>query len=393
MKTKVSIVKIENGDIGTAVRQAVELAGGIEENHENSKPILIKPNALTSKKTWEAQLAVTTHPEVIRALIRILKEKGHEIVVGDSSGGGTNTQVVMHKAGFKKLEEEENVPVVSLTSEAEKVYIENHEKLSDVALAGLALTSDIINVPKMKTHALTRVTLAIKNLFGCVVGMEKKRVHGVSNTAKSFSQCLVDIYSVLKDNIMMNVLDATIAMEGFGPSDGTPKEMNLIMASKDAVALDSIATMVMGEKSLSVHTTKNAMQRGLGVAKLEEIEIVGEKIEDVKSKFSIPLRVISWLPIGKFWVLRAKQPKYVGEGCKACLKCQQVCPASAIVVDKENKEPVFDYTKCISCLCCYELCPEHAIYMGHMKYGKVIAGIITLVTISIITGVLLAIFL
>ena len=155
MKTKVSIVKIENGDIETAVRQAVELAGGIEENHENSKPILIKPNALTSKKTWEAQLAVTTHPEVIRALIRLLKEKGHEIVVGDSSGGGTNTQVVMHKAGFKKLEEEENVPVVSLTSAAEKVHIENHEKLTDVALAGLALTSDIINDPSLNIFKLS----------------------------------------------------------------------------------------------------------------------------------------------------------------------------------------------------------------------------------------------
>ena len=78
---------------------------------------------------------------------------------------------------------------------------------------------------------------------------------------------------------------------------------------------------------------------------------------------------------------------------KACLKCQMVCPANAIVVDKENKQPVFDYKKCISCLCCYELCPEHAIYMGHMKYGKAINGIIALVTISIITGVLLAIFL
>ncbi len=393
MKTKVSIVKIQNNDIETAVHQAVELAGGIEAVHENSRPILIKPNAITFKKTWESQLAVTTHPEVVRALIRLLKEKGHEIIVGDTSGGGIKTKTVLEKAGFNKIGKEENIPVVSLSSNAEKVYIKNHEKLANVTLAGLALTSDIINVPKMKTHALTRVTLAIKNLFGCVVGMEKKRVHGVSYTAKSFAQCLVDIYSVLKDNIKMNVLDAKIAMEGYGPTDGDPKEMNLILASKDAVALDSIATMLMDEKPLSIPTTKNAAQRGLGVANLEDIEVVGENIDDVKSKFSIPMRAISWLPIGRMWNLKAKQPKYVGEGCKACLRCQTVCPADAIIVDKENKKPEFDYKKCLSCLCCFELCPEHVIYMGHMKYWKEIYGIIGLIAILIIAGILLGIFL
>ena len=389
MNPVVSIVRIENENIEKAVRKAIELAGGIEAPSKNSKPILIKPNALKTKDTWEDQITVTTHPEVVRAVIRVVKEMGHKIVVGDSSGGGTKTQRVLEKAGFKKLEKEEGVPVINLSVGAEKIEITDAVKVKSSIFSKVALDYNIINVPKMKTHTLTTVTLAVKNLFGCIPGMEKKRIHSIASTAKGFSQCLLDLYSVLKDNIIMNVLDGQIAMEGHGPSSGPAKRMDLIIASKDAIALDAVATKIMGVNPYSVFTNKLGEKRKLGIANLKEIDVVGKQIEEVKSKFAMPERFIRWVPIGRFWKLGTKQPVYKGSGCKACLRCERVCPVNAIKVDRETKQPIFDYKKCISCFCCFELCEEEVIYIGRLKYKKKIIIYSSIFALVILTAILL----
>ncbi|MHA1304146.1 MAG: DUF362 domain-containing protein [Candidatus Heimdallarchaeaceae archaeon] len=384
-KSIVSIVRIENNDIDKAVRKAVELAGGLPKQVD--KKVLIKPNILTFKKTDQEQLKVTTHPEVIRSLIQLAKEQNYKIVVGDQSGGSLDTTRVIRKSGLAKLREEEQVPVISLAKEgSERIKIKDYIKLEEAVFTKLALESAIINVPKMKTHTLTRVTLAIKNLFGCIPGMEKSRIHAVGGTAKGFSECLVDIYSVLKDNIVMNVMDATIAMEGHGPSNGQPVKTDLILASKDAVALDAVATMVMGEKPKTIFTTKIAEEHGLGTATLENIEIVGENIEEVRKKFNIPGRFVALLPIGRFFELLRKQPKYKGSGCITCLQCEKICPVEAVIVDKKKREPVFNYKNCISCFSCQEMCPEAVIEIKRLKYKNhfIISGVLAVLLFAVI---------
>ncbi|MHA1828171.1 MAG: DUF362 domain-containing protein, partial [Candidatus Heimdallarchaeaceae archaeon] len=288
-KPKVAIVKIkpDEQELDSAVRQVVELAGGILES-DSTQQVLIKPNALTWKKDQHEQETITTDPRIVKILAEILKEKGYKVLIGDSSGSGTNNDLVLKKAGFKELEKEVDAKVVSLTK-AEKRKLSKGVKLKETFFSSTVLNSQIINVPKMKTHTLTRVTLAIKNLFGCIPGMEKTHIHAIGNTAKGFSECLVDIYAELKDRIIINVMDAIIAMEGLGPSGGKRKEIGLILASKDAVALDAVATAIMGTKPESVYTTSIAYKRRLGEANLKNIEIVGERLENVKQKFSIPL--------------------------------------------------------------------------------------------------------
>jgi len=326
-KPKVAIVRIKNGDFLSAVKKAIELAGGLPDKIE--KDILIKPNILTFKKTEEETIPIITNPEVVRSIIKIVKEKDYKskIYVADSSGSGLDTSKVIEKTGFSKLEEE-GVTVCQISSNGStEVEPKNPLKLKKTTFSNLSLNSVIINVPKMKTHTLTRVTLAIKNLFGTIPGMEKSRIHAVGNTAKGFSKCLVDIYSVLKDNIIMNVMDASIAMEGHGPSHGSPVKMDLI-----------------------------------------------------SEKF------ISFLPIGIFFQLNKKQPEYKGSGCIACLRCQKICPVQAIVVDKKEKRPYFDYTKCISCFSCNEICPEGVITITRRKYKKqlLFGGFIGLAFIALI---------
>ncbi|MHA1874095.1 MAG: DUF362 domain-containing protein [Candidatus Heimdallarchaeaceae archaeon] len=385
-KPKVAIVRIKNGDFLSAVKKAIELAGGLPDKIE--KDILIKPNILTFKKTEEETIPIITNPEVVRSIIKIVKEKDYKskIYVADSSGSGLDTSKVIEKTGFSKLEEE-GVTVCQISSNGStEVEPKNPLKLKKTTFSNLSLNSVIINVPKMKTHTLTRVTLAIKNLFGTIPGMEKSRIHAVGNTAKGFSKCLVDIYSVLKDNIIMNVMDASIAMEGHGPSHGSPVKMDLILASKDAVALDAVATSIMDEKPSRVFTTRIASENNYGVSNLDDIEIVGEKIDDVKHKFKMPEKFISFLPIGIFFQLNKKQPEYKGSGCIACLRCQKICPVQAIVVDKKEKRPYFDYTKCISCFSCNEICPEGVITITRLKYKKqlLFGGFIGLAFIALI---------
>ncbi len=368
-KPIVSIVKIKDNDVEKAVREAVLLAGDIPPKDDNSPPILIKPNALTSKKTWEEQQAVTTDPEVVRSLIKIFKEKGYSLSVGDSSGAGTKTESVLKKAGFKDLEDE-GVKVQSLSSGAEPISFPNALKLTDFSLSTVVTESLLVNVPKMKTHTLTGVTLAVKNLYGCLPGMEKTRVHGVGHTAKGFSECLIDIYSVLKNRIVINVMDARICMEGMGPSGGKAKVMDLILASTDAIALDAVATAVMGLKPRSILTNYIAEKHKIGEIDLRNIDVRGESIDAVKSRFSTPMKFVKFLPIGKFWHLTMKQPEYVGDGCIACMRCQNICPVHAIEVHNGPNRPVFDYKLCISCLSCEELCPEDVIKSTHWKYLK-----------------------
>ncbi len=390
-KTKVAIVKIDD-TIDQAVRQAVELAGGIDAPSHNHN-ILVKPNALTYFKDPEKQLVCTTHPEVVRSLIRLYKEAGYTVAVGDSSGASTNTSKVLKEAGFEQIAIEEDVDIVNLSSGAQDVDIEGSKKLHHVAFSKKALDSLIVNAAKMKTHTLTRVTLAIKNLFGTVPGMEKIRVHAFGNTSFGFSQCLVDIYKHLKDQTIMHVIDATIAMEGHGPSSGTPVEMNLILASKDAVALDAVTTALMKEKPSSILTTKYAHERGLGTMDRKEIEIVGEKVTTVAKRFKVPGKIVSLLPIGMFWRFLTKQPYYAGEGCIACLRCQNICPVSAIHVEKKpEKKPIFDYTKCISCFSCQELCPEHVIKVGKYKYKNFFILLLVNVLLLIAVITLLIVF-
>ncbi|MHA1852610.1 MAG: DUF362 domain-containing protein [Candidatus Heimdallarchaeaceae archaeon] len=387
MTSKVAIVKISNGDYDAAIKEIIKLLG--EDVIPKNDKILIKPNALTSKKTWEEQIVVTTHPEIVKAIAKIVREADNDVVIGDSSGSGTHSPVVLEKAGFKEIERTENIPVVPLT-QAVKIEV-NGKRLKKTVIAKEVAERKIINVAKMKTHTLTRVTLAIKNLLGCVPGSEKLRIHSVGNTARGFSQCLVDLYAYLKDSIILNIIDADIAMEGQGPSHGSPRKVGLILGSTDAVALDAVATKIMGASHLSVATTKFAYEQGLGEAELNKIEIVGEKLEQAKPKFAMPGRWLDYLPAGFFMKLITKQPKYQKSGCITCHLCERICPEHAITVSENG--PIFNYKLCISCFTCHEMCPEGVIYVGKMKYKRTIITIIGTIIISIILTIALTLIL
>ena len=137
------------------------------------------------------------------------------------------------------------------------------------------MESAVISAAKLKTHINTTVTLGMKNMFGLLPDKFKGKYH-----MKGISKVVVDINTVLRP--VFTVIDGFVGMEGRGPTDGTPVQMNLIIAGRDPVATDATAARVMGFNPYEITHIRKAYEKGLGNS---EAQIIGEKLETVKRKF------------------------------------------------------------------------------------------------------------
>jgi uncharacterized protein (DUF362 family)/Pyruvate/2-oxoacid:ferredoxin oxidoreductase delta subunit len=219
----------------------------------------------------------------------------------------------------------------------------------------------IINLPKWKTHVQMLLTLGVKNLFGCIPGPRKALWHlKAGEDRKTFAQILVDLYQVIQPSLTL--LDGIVGMEGNGPNSGRPIPLGLILASGDSLSLDQIVCDLLGISRKSLLTNRVAFEQGLGK---DKIDVVGERVEDVKiSNFQFPtLSQMDWnLPGFLTKALKnafTSRPFIEEERCKACDRCEEICPPKALA--RKGKDLIFDYEQCICCFCCLEVCPEGAI--------------------------------
>ncbi|MCM8800616.1 MAG: DUF362 domain-containing protein [Candidatus Omnitrophica bacterium] len=358
MDSKVSIVRCNGYEpalVQEAVRRAVDLIGGITKFISYGSKVLIKPNLLMAK---EPEAGITTHPEVVRAVIRVLKEINCRIFLGDSPSAWekwSDINEVYVKTGMKRISQEENVELVNF----EKRRLRDKFPLT----AWLDECDYLISIPKFKTHQLTILTGAIKNLYGLVSGIYKIKLHQRYFNDLDFANILVDIYQQVKPSL--NIIDGIVAMESDGPAtSGKLRKVGLILASSDAVALDSILTMIMGLKPLDILTTRIASERGLGIADINSIQICGEDLKNVLERpFKLPATSLK-TRIPKLIIKIVSKfihfyPKINKNNCVLCRTCVQICPANAIRI--KDKRIIIDYSKCLSCFCCQESCPYSAI--------------------------------
>lgn len=399
VKVKVAIVKVENADVDSAVRKAVDLLGGMAYFITGNKNILLKPNMLSAPKDDSLKAKIRTDPRILETLCDMLLELDKEILIGDTSGSGQITREVLERSGFIEIGKKSDKIVVRTLEQNGPIVTEiNGKKLKSASISKDFLDADaVINVPKMKTHGLTRYTGAIKNLFGTICGADKTRIHSLGATLNGFSQCLVDLYAFEKSKIKLNVMDAIIALEGMGPgASGTPVEMNLILASKDAVALDAVAFRLMGHNPKRVPTIRFAAEQGLGTMDLEQIEIVGEKIEQHKKRFKLPATaVMGFLPFARFSNVIFRVPKYYS-GCTGCGNCVRACPENVIklVKNREGKNhPIINYKGCISCFTCIEICPEACYKTKNKNLKAILIAVFSFLAIVAIITTLLILFL
>jgi uncharacterized protein (DUF362 family) len=286
-RSKVSIARIENS-VDDGVRQAVDLVGGIESFVKSGDRVIIKPNL-----AYPYPPPATTDPRVVEAVARLCREAGAgEVWIGDSSSysckdilgyGKWSNRDVIEKTGMDRAAENAGALIKDFDLEPwHEVKIPDGIILRTVEIASPMLEADVvINVPAMKTHFETLVTLGIKNYHGIIPDRYKIMFH-----KDEISQKLVDIHRVVRTHL--TIMDGIVGMEGLGPRLGGSVPMNLVLASSDVVALDAVTCGAMGIEPGEVETIRLADTQGIGVGRLDSIKIVGRSIEEVRRTFARP---------------------------------------------------------------------------------------------------------
>ena len=380
-KSKVALTSLkdyEGHNVSEAVHKCLNLLGDLKAIIKPGSSVFIKINCLIPSSP--PGKAINTHPALTKEILRFLKDFDLDITVGDDIRSRAGKELLI--SGYPQVCEELGVNLVNLKETGFKEVACHGAVLEKTYISSLVLESDIIiNLPKLKTHSFTVYTGAIKNMFGIIPQGLRIQYHRDYQKNEVFSQMLVDIFSCAPP--ALTIMDAVVAMEGEGPSSGSLREVGAIIASRDSVAVDAVASKIIGFNPLDLYSTQNAHERGFGRGHLDEIEIVGETISD----FEVKDFKHSAIAVG---FLRRRLPAFLyayfqnqlvfttkvrGNKCTRCWECANICPAGAVQKKEDQKRAWIDTSLCIHCLCCHEVCSFQAIKLRQRPIGRLIRGI------------------
>jgi uncharacterized protein (DUF362 family)/NAD-dependent dihydropyrimidine dehydrogenase PreA subunit len=371
---RVALVKCEDyADAGAAVSFGIDLLGGVESFYAPGESILLKPNLLLGDSPERGS---TTHPAIFEAAVTVFASAGAKLFYGDSPGFGS-PQGAVRSSGLAAIAKRFGM---SLADFSEMVDTPNPEgiliKQFQIA-KGLCNVDSVINLPKFKTHGLTRLTGAVKNLFGCLPGVQKAAFHARLPDERQFSEMLVDLAELIKPRL--HIMDGILGMEGNGPRNGQMRQVGVILLSTNPHALDYCVARIMNLEPGLVPTLKAAQVHGL--LNPEEISILGESLGDCviedydvnRSKMSTTGNQRFYMPLLNHWVT----PKPVIEAmkCSRCGRCVSICPVTPKAIGFSNgrqQSPQYNYDRCIRCYCCQEMCPDEAISVKTPLVGRLL---------------------
>jgi uncharacterized protein (DUF362 family) len=329
--------------------------------------VLIKPNLLAPASP---EKAITTHPLIIKAVAEYVLEKGARPQISDSPAIGS-FEKILKESGIRAALEGLPVEYKAFT---DSTIIDVGPPFNKIEIASDALDADVlINLPKLKTHTQMLLTLGVKNLFGCIVGMKKPEWHLRSGVDREmFATLLVKIFQAVRPSITL--MDGVLAMEGPGPGrSGIPRTMGVVLGSDDSVSIDCAVCRMLGMNPDDLLTNRIAREQGLVSG---ELEINGDL--PVIRDFRFPeITPVLFGPERFHGFMRrhlVQRPECNNDLCKLCGECWKYCPAGAI--DHDKKRLHFDYDTCIRCYCCIEVCPYGALRTHETITGKVVRRIL-----------------
>lgn len=344
------------------------ISAGITKDTIFKKNVVIKPNLVMNKPP---EYAATTHPAVIAATARLLHELGaNEVVLAESPGGPyTETTIKSHYKNCKiaDIAEDEGIILNTRPDFGSMQYPDGIKCRSFNIIEPIIKADVIVNICKLKTHSLTKLSCGIKNFFGTVPGIEKFEMHARFPEQESFVEMICDLCSMLSSQKeTITVCDGIIGMEGNGPTGGTPKNYGVLLTSKSAFSLDCVAEALLGFEG-TVSMLNAARRRGLMPENVQDIPIIGDSIEKCRTdsvvlpdtqKFNI-LRALPDLFGGKAAKFFEPKPAINKKTCVGCGICAKSCPQHTINI--KSKKAHINYKNCIRCYCCQELCPINSV--------------------------------
>lgn len=363
-----SLISVQKTDCyePETLRKAVDAhfaALGVEADLRPGMKVLLKPNLLAARKPEQG---VTTHFALVQAVADWLLERGiTDILLADSPGGLYNEarlRAVYAASGMDQLRD------VPLNFDAASSPVEQPRgkvcRRFDI-IRPIQEADYIINLPKVKTHGMTVVSLGIKNLFGAVPGLEKPAIHCRWPGWQEFAGMLLDLADLVKPAVTL--VDGVLAMEGDGPAGGATRQLGYTFASRDLFTLDwFLSGQVMGIPPREVPMLRQALERGWVE---ESPHLTGDSLGEISpfvrpksqsADFADHLPGFLRRPVkGLLGGIFRPKPRVDREKCVGCGRCGESCPQKIITL-AEGKA-VIDTRRCISCFCCQEMCPVKAI--------------------------------
>ena len=368
----------ERKEVEFAVKSILDDLGGMDKFIKPGMKVAIKPNLVTKKK---AETGATTHPEIVYAVSRLVKEAGAVPIIVESPGGLFNESILRNLYGFLEIDTaaKDAGAELNFDTSSKKVDIPEGKELKEVyILRQIAEADAVINLSKLKTHGMMVFSGAVKNMFGAIGGLEKAEYHLRMSDYDRFANAIIDIY--LSAKVTLNIMDAITAMEGEGPTNGDARSLNTLIAAKNAFDLDLAASHIIGLEPTISPIMRNSIIRGLSKNSIDDIK-VSEDINKFRvHDFNIPqadnVKTIRFFggELGTRLMRSMKpKPKFEHDKCVGCGECAICCPAH--IIKMVDRRPKVDLRGCISCFCCQEMCPAKAVTINRTIITKLIEGI------------------
>ncbi len=365
-------------EVFPALEQALAPLGGLDWVAPGMK-IAVKVNLVSSAKPEQA---VTTHPGLVCALVKLLASRGADVVVGDSPGGLYNAahlNRVYAAAGMKAVEHWGGRLNQDFT-EREASFPQGKVCRQFQYTAWLDGADAIIDFCKLKTHGMMAMTCGAKNMFGAIPGTVKTECHFRYQDPRDFARMIVDLAEYFKPRL--TIVDAVECMEGNGPTGGTPRHMGVVLAGENPHKVDLVCAGLIGLKREEVPTLEAALERGLIPPSAGELTVEGDPGAFAVSDFQLigtsnshlfrgdGTSLLRRLKGAAMERLLAQRPQLEPSKCVGCGLCRNVCPARAITM--AGNRPRIDRKACIRCFCCQEFCPESAMKVRRTAVARLL---------------------
>jgi len=362
-KEVVSIVKCssyDNSDVAKAIQESLT---NINFKFKDNLKVLLKPNILGPYKPNQN---ITTHPTIIEEICKILEKHNAKIFIGESSFN--DTDLAFKVSGIKKIADKYGAKIINFEKQTKYKKEINHQKVQKIYFPKLLHQVDmIINLPKLKTHGLAKMTCAVKNLYGVISGQTKSVYHKMAPKAADFSELLLEINKEVKPEL--NIVDGIYGIEGEGPGTaGSSRRTAVILASTNPIALDFAAAKLIGYKPTKVYTNKIALKKKFFNGKYKLVGNAKNTYVNYKKPSSHMSSFLS-----AFYFMGKPKIEFNHEKCIRCGLCAKRCPVKAIAL---TPFPNCDHNKCIKCLCCIEGCPKNAISLKEPLIRRITKSII-----------------